>query len=214
MSVRVREDPRPGAHRDPALARVRTDGRPHAGRPLTRTSDGRGSSEPRPFAFFRLRRNNGPGVKYVQRNALAGKRFRSWEHLNAWLLEWATTVADARVHGTTHEVPRERFAREQLAPLGPLGSRPGVRARARAAPDGGARVHDDRALDVGRARGSRSGDSTLIVLPDSTNWYAVSLLDRTTSRRSFDDATGDERSCSRGCDASSRPVPSVTTSRM
>ena len=57
------------------------------------------------------------GVKYVQRNALAGKRFRSWEHLNAWLLEWATTVADRRVHGTTHEVPQERFAREQLTPL-------------------------------------------------------------------------------------------------
>ena len=54
----------------------------------------------------------------MQRNALAGKRFRSWEHLNAWLLEWATTVADTRVHGTTHEVPRERFAREQLTPLG------------------------------------------------------------------------------------------------
>ncbi len=63
------------------------------------------------------------GVKYVQRNALAGKRFRSWEHLNAWLVEWATTVADTRVHGTTHEIPRERFAREQLAPLGPLGVR-------------------------------------------------------------------------------------------
>lgn len=58
------------------------------------------------------------GVKYVQRNALAGKRFRSWEHLNAWLLEWATTVADTRVHGTTAEVPRERFAQEQLSPLG------------------------------------------------------------------------------------------------
>jgi transposase len=58
------------------------------------------------------------GVKYVQRNALAGKRFRSWDHVNAWLLEWATTVADTRVHGTTHELPRERFAREQLAPLG------------------------------------------------------------------------------------------------
>lgn len=58
------------------------------------------------------------GVKYVQRNALAGKRFRSWEHLNEWLLEWATTVADTRVHGTTHEPPRERFAREQLSPLG------------------------------------------------------------------------------------------------
>jgi transposase len=58
------------------------------------------------------------GVKYVQHNALAGKRFRSWAHVNAWLLEWATTVADTRVHGTTHEIPGERFAREQLTPLG------------------------------------------------------------------------------------------------
>lgn len=58
------------------------------------------------------------GVKYVQRNALAGKRFASWDHLNAWLLEWATTIADCRVHGTTHEIPRERFAREALTPLG------------------------------------------------------------------------------------------------
>ena len=58
-------------------------------------------------------------MKYVQRNALAGKRFRSWEHLNEWLLEWATTVADRWVHGTTHAVPRDRFAAEQLAPLVP-----------------------------------------------------------------------------------------------
>ena len=58
------------------------------------------------------------GVKYVQRNALAGKRFHSWDHLNAWLLEWATTVADVRVHGTTHEVPLARFAQEALTPLG------------------------------------------------------------------------------------------------
>ncbi|MHB1225621.1 MAG: IS21 family transposase, partial [Gemmatimonadaceae bacterium] len=58
------------------------------------------------------------GVKYVQRNALAGKRFASWEALNAWLLEWATTIADCRVHGTTHEVPLARFAREGLTPLG------------------------------------------------------------------------------------------------
>lgn len=57
------------------------------------------------------------GVKYVKRNALAGKRFGSWTHLNAWLLEWATTVADTRVHGTTHEVPLVRFAAEQLTPL-------------------------------------------------------------------------------------------------
>ncbi|MEO5824958.1 MAG: IS21 family transposase [Gemmatimonadales bacterium] len=57
------------------------------------------------------------GVKYVKRNALAGKRFGSWTHLNAWLLEWATTIADTRVHGTTHEVPLTRFAAEQLRPL-------------------------------------------------------------------------------------------------
>jgi transposase len=58
------------------------------------------------------------GVKYVQRNALAGKRFRSWDHLDAWLLEWAVTIADTRLHGTTHERPCDRFAREGLTPLG------------------------------------------------------------------------------------------------
>ena len=57
------------------------------------------------------------GVKYVARNALAGKRFHSWAHLNAWLVEWATTIADQRVHGTTHEVPAARFAAEALMPL-------------------------------------------------------------------------------------------------
>ncbi len=58
------------------------------------------------------------GVKYVKRNALAGRRFASWEALNAWLDEWSATVADLRVHGTTHERPRDRFARETLTPLG------------------------------------------------------------------------------------------------
>ena len=58
------------------------------------------------------------GVKYVKRDALAGRRFGSWEALNAWLQEWAVTVADQRVHGTTHERPIERFARETLTPLG------------------------------------------------------------------------------------------------
>ena len=57
------------------------------------------------------------GVKYVGRNALAGKRFHSWAHLNAWLVEWATTIADQRDHGTTHEVPAVRFATEALTPL-------------------------------------------------------------------------------------------------
>jgi len=64
------------------------------------------------------------GVKYVKRNALAGKRFGSWTHLNAWLVEWATTIADCRCHGTTHEIPLVRFRAEQLTPLG---SRPPYR---------------------------------------------------------------------------------------
>ena len=57
------------------------------------------------------------GVKYVARNALAGKRFHSWAHLDAWLVEWAVTIADQRVHGTTHERPADRFAQEALTPL-------------------------------------------------------------------------------------------------
>ena len=57
------------------------------------------------------------GVKYVARNALVGKRFHSWDHLNAWLAEWCVTVADERVHGTTHERPAARFADEALTPL-------------------------------------------------------------------------------------------------
>jgi hypothetical protein len=32
-------------------------------------------------------------------------------------VEWATTIADQREHGTTHEIPALRFAREALTPL-------------------------------------------------------------------------------------------------
>ena len=54
------------------------------------------------------------GIKYVKRNALAGRRFRDLEELNTWLLEWCVTVADERIHGTTHEKPSQRFLRETL----------------------------------------------------------------------------------------------------
>ena len=51
------------------------------------------------------------GVKYVARNALAGKRLHSWAHLNAWLVEWATTIADQRVRaGST--IPAQSGRRE------------------------------------------------------------------------------------------------------
>jgi transposase len=54
------------------------------------------------------------GVKYVKRNALAGRRFSSWEALNDWLMTWCVAVADQRIHGTTHEKPIERFVSENL----------------------------------------------------------------------------------------------------
>ena len=63
------------------------------------------------------------GVKYVKRNALAGLTFESFsaleQHLVAWMIE-----ADRRVHGTTHEAPRDRFLREEQAALRPLPARP------------------------------------------------------------------------------------------
>jgi transposase len=58
------------------------------------------------------------GVKYVKRNGLAGRRFGSWEELNSWLERWSSEVADQRIHGTTHQRPIDRFARERLTPLG------------------------------------------------------------------------------------------------
>jgi transposase len=53
------------------------------------------------------------GVKYIKRNALIGKRFCDLEELNVYLLDWCLRVADERVHGTTHEKPAERFARDE-----------------------------------------------------------------------------------------------------
>src|SRR5262249_21758771 len=52
---------------------------------------------------------------------LAGRRFTSWDALNAWLEAWCLTIADQRVHGTTHQRPAERFAEETLTPLGARG---------------------------------------------------------------------------------------------
>lgn len=67
------------------------------------------------------------GVKYVKRNALAGRRFASYDDLNAWLEQWALTVADQRIHGTTHEKPAERFAREERVTMIAVDARPPTR---------------------------------------------------------------------------------------
>jgi transposase len=55
------------------------------------------------------------GVKYVKRNFVPGREFRDLEDFNAQLAAWQLEVADVRVHGTTHQRPIERFAREAPA---------------------------------------------------------------------------------------------------
>jgi transposase len=67
------------------------------------------------------------GVKYVKRNFLPGRVFRGLEDFNEQLGTWQAEVADRRIHGTTHEVPIERFAREAAA-LTPLGEQAGFLA--------------------------------------------------------------------------------------
>lgn len=53
------------------------------------------------------------GVKYVKRNFLIGREFVDDVQLGEELLEWTTTTADQRIHGTTHERPIDRFAAER-----------------------------------------------------------------------------------------------------
>jgi len=52
------------------------------------------------------------GIKYVKR-FLRGKVFESLEHLNNALQAWISTVADQRIHGTTHRRPEELFEQER-----------------------------------------------------------------------------------------------------
>jgi transposase len=58
------------------------------------------------------------GVKYLKRNFLVGREFVDDVHLGDALLDWTLTIADQRIHGTTHERPIERFVteRDQLLP--------------------------------------------------------------------------------------------------
>lgn len=63
------------------------------------------------------------GVKYLKRNFLRGRVFIDIEDLQAQLDEWNGTIADQRVHGTTHERPIDRFEREREA-LVPITGQP------------------------------------------------------------------------------------------
>ena len=59
------------------------------------------------------------GVKYVKNNALYGETFADWSALEAYMAQWLESVANARVHGSTGEVPRvlyEAKERQQMQP--------------------------------------------------------------------------------------------------
>jgi transposase len=63
------------------------------------------------------------GVGYVKRNAIAGHAFDSMAAMEAHLAWWMREVADTRVHGTTGEIPLERFRQQEAAALRPLEGR-------------------------------------------------------------------------------------------
>ena len=56
-------------------------------------------------------------IKYLRNNFWNGRSFSSLEDINVQLLSWLDSVNN-RVHGTTHEIPRERLAKEHLNPVG------------------------------------------------------------------------------------------------
>ncbi len=50
---------------------------------------------------------------YIRQDFFLGRAFRNLDDLNAQLIGWLDTVANARVHGTTQRVVAEAFAAEQ-----------------------------------------------------------------------------------------------------
>jgi hypothetical protein len=60
----------------------------------------------------------------VKKNAIAGHSYASWEAFEAHLARWERDVANVRIHGTTGEAPIERFERDEVHRLKPLGQRP------------------------------------------------------------------------------------------
>ena len=85
---------------------------------------------PRACAPYRARTKGKDerGVGYVKRNAVAGRSFDSFGALEAHLDAWVRDVADVRIHGTSGEVPVERFARAEAAALRSIAGLPSFQA--------------------------------------------------------------------------------------
>jgi len=63
-------------------------------------------------------------VRYVRENFVYGREFLGDADLDAQRLTWLDHVANARVHGTTREIPRVRFEAEERLALRPLAPHP------------------------------------------------------------------------------------------
>ncbi len=55
-------------------------------------------------------------IKYLRHNFWNGRSFESLDDMNAQCLSWLNSV-NMKVHGTTHEIPRERLMKEKLNPI-------------------------------------------------------------------------------------------------
>lgn len=105
--------------------------------------------QPRACAPYRARTKGKTesGVKYVKRNALAGFEFASFADLETHLIRWMP-LADARIHGTTHEAPAQRFVAGEAAALRPLPAHPLARREQRLR----RRVANDALVDLDTVR--------------------------------------------------------------
>jgi transposase len=63
-------------------------------------------------------------VRYLRSNFVYGRTFLHDADLETQRRQWLDGVANVRVHGTTGEPPRERFARDERLALQPLAARP------------------------------------------------------------------------------------------
>lgn len=54
------------------------------------------------------------GVKYIKHSFLPGRELVDIVDLTEQLRDWTDTIADVRIHGTTHERPIDRFDMEPM----------------------------------------------------------------------------------------------------
>ncbi|HXF53037.1 MAG TPA: IS21 family transposase [Hyphomicrobiaceae bacterium] len=86
------------------------------------------------------------GVGYVKKNALQGCQFTSLEEENRHLLDWETTVADVRIHGTIRQQVGKVFIEMERPALQPLPAE-----RFPFFEEGRRTVHRDGHVEVARA---------------------------------------------------------------